>query len=500
MHSFTLLFAALVLVICFYDLAPMQSVVRPDQMSRIRVVAEFPFDYVSEIQTEQRREEQRRRVPPVYRINVDNMEVFAAELTRLVTELSDFARPPEGSDLVSLRVTSAEVQRFMQGQNLPRDFHPAVEDLVVLLNDLTPQSRLEALREGLIVLSELARQGILDASQNLLDAQQDQLTLFNVLDEIGRGRAGGMLTQEDALRNLRIHLAALDIPRSASFALFRLLRDGLEPNLEFDQERTEARIAAAIAQMPPVLVSVREGDTIIEPNVRVTALQFERYEAYRKARVESEVAQFSDRALFWERAILTIVLVLGVALYIETTKIRLNRKRRLVLMSAAIILLNLLLFRFVFNLGSSPLAETNPTLLYLIAYLMPVAFWPHDSFDPGRGRSRCALSWFSRGFRCHDAGQLPLRVDCQHDHGINGHLLFPQHSGAHPPGEGWFYQRRNFRFCLSTSGISRLIGCRCYFVANAKRFERRPAYRSDCCRFSSRSGKLVQIHHRHYPA
>lgn len=369
-------FAVLVVLICFYGLAPMQAVVRADQISRTRVVAEFPFQFVSEIQTEQRREEQRRRVPPVYRISLEAFNSFASGISALVDDLSEFAMPAAADNSRPLRITDAEVQRFLQTYGARPHLNPAAEDLALLINELPPPQRREALREGLIILGELNRQGILDGGQGALDTMDDQLMLFNVLDEVGRGRAGGMLSQEDALRNLRIHLAALDIPRAASIALFRLLRDGLEPNLEFDEERTQTRIAAAMAQLSPVVVNVREGDTLIEPNVRVTALQFERYEAYRKARLASEVAQFTDRALFWERTILTLILVAGIALYIENTRTSVKRKRRLVLMSAAVIVLNLLLFRFILNLGHSPLAEANPTLLYLLSYLMPVAVGP----------------------------------------------------------------------------------------------------------------------------
>jgi membrane-associated HD superfamily phosphohydrolase len=83
--------------------------------------------------------------------------------------------------------------------------------------------------------------------------------------------------------NAPYSIVRLDIPRESTVALFRILRSALDPNLIFDTERTQDRVIAAQEAVQAVEIEVAEGQTIIEPNSKVTALQYEQLESYRKA-------------------------------------------------------------------------------------------------------------------------------------------------------------------------------------------------------------------------
>src|SRR5690606_30643739 len=152
-------------------------------------------------------------------------------------------------------------------------------DLQTVYNKLGPHAAMEAVREGLILLSEINRQGIYSPEQTMLGGEEGRLSLFHVQDENGNIRQVEILSPEEALRSLRIHLSALDVPREVSISLFRLLRPGLEPNLHYDSDKTNELIEQASENIQPVQITVRAGETLIEPNTRVSPLQYEQLEA-----------------------------------------------------------------------------------------------------------------------------------------------------------------------------------------------------------------------------
>ena len=78
---------------------------------------------------------------------------------------------------------------------------------------------------------------------------------------------------EDALTYLRINLAAEEPDRARAAAFYRIFRDGVVPNLNFDQEATSARRHEAVQGLPSVRVKVERGQARIEPETRDTREQ-----------------------------------------------------------------------------------------------------------------------------------------------------------------------------------------------------------------------------------
>lgn len=371
-----LVFGLLAVFICFAGLSPAGPMVQQDQVSRIRITAEIPFTYVSQIETDRRMEAVRRKVPPVFLLDLEPYREFRSYTEQLLSDLAEFAAVPENTPDELARLQIQEVETFLQEYpaNNPYSLRPA--DLATLYNQLGPARSQATLTEGLIVLGEIFRKGIYqeDAAFSLDSGQR--LSLFNVEDEFGNIQEVQILSEEEGLRTLRIQLAALDVPRESTVALFRILRSGLDPNLIFDTERTQDRVVAAQEAVEAVEIEVAEGQTIIEPNSKVTALQYEQLESYRKALRMSESGDFGLNSLFYERALLTILLVSGAVFFLKTARDRVRHNHRIFSLSGALILGNLALVRLVIELGDSVIAETTPGIVQLLPYLVPVILGP----------------------------------------------------------------------------------------------------------------------------
>ncbi len=371
-----LLFGLLALLICFAGLSPAGPMVQRDQVARIRVTAEFPFTYISQIETNRRLEAVRQKVPPVFRLDLAPYRAFRAYLEQLVEELAVFARVPEDTPPELARLRTDEVQAFLleYPRGNPHNLRPA--DLAALYNQLGPARMRAAVAEGLIVLGEILGKGVYPDDAAFGAGTGPRLTLFHVEDELGNLQEVQILSEEEGLRTLRIQLSALDVPRESTVALFRVLRAGLAPNLVFDADRTRQQVEAAQRAVQPVEVQVAEGETLIEPNTRVTALQAERLEAYRRALRQAKAGQFGINQLFLEQALLTLLLVGGAAFFLRASRTGLQRKHRVLALSGTVILGNLLLLRLVLELGESVVAEAAPVLVQLLPYLTPILLGP----------------------------------------------------------------------------------------------------------------------------
>ncbi len=369
-----LTFAVLVIFVCFVGLSPAGPQILPDQIARIRIVAETAFTYESEIRTESLIDSRRRRVPPIYRLDFTPYEKFAGYIERLTAALDELNR--------KIHELPASEKQFAIA-NFAQDFEPRgsynldPEDLSIIDIELDDEQRAVAFEESLKIMQDIFREGIYDAEHSEIKLQTGRLSFFNIQKETGHIAQVEMQSEEDALRSLRINLLALDITREASAALYRLLRNGLTPNLVYDPVKSEERIQQVLASVDPVIVSVEEGETIIEPGSKVLSLDIEKLNAYRKSLNKILDAGFSFNSLFWERVLMTFAVLLSSIICIKAKSRQLSSHNRELALAAVVILLNLAIIRLIFEFGEiGILNQKSNTLIAILPYLAPTALGP----------------------------------------------------------------------------------------------------------------------------
>ena len=87
--SLFLSFAILVIFICFVGLSPAGPQILPDQIARIRIVAETSFSYESIIHTQSIINSHRRKVSPIYRLDSMPFENISTYIEKLIPELNE---------------------------------------------------------------------------------------------------------------------------------------------------------------------------------------------------------------------------------------------------------------------------------------------------------------------------------------------------------------------------------------------------------------------------
>jgi|TARA_B110000037_G_scaffold221312_1_gene291825 putative nucleotidyltransferase with HDIG domain len=361
--------------LAFFGLSPASPLLQKGQVSRVRVIAEVPFNYQSDIETQRARAKRAATAPPVYTLDQSTAEDFRSYLLDLHKNLTEFADIPDGAERSRYALRAEELRLFFQDYAAENPYGLRVSDLVVIFNQLPRAIRENTLREGLLELDRLYRTGIYpEDSVRTLPTQN--LRIFQIQNNAGEIEEVNLITEEEALRSLRIQLAAFDIPRESSIALFRIFREGLQPNLNFDEERTQALQQKYISEVQPVIISVDEGTTIVEPNAKVNQAALEKLSAYQSILQQSESATFGFDALFRERTILTLSFIFCLLIYLKLSGVRLTANRRTILLAGSALLLNLFIYRLIIEVGGTETAQRNPILLALIPYLLPVALAP----------------------------------------------------------------------------------------------------------------------------
>lgn len=365
-------FSLVLIVICFVGLSPAGPQILENQIARIRIVSEFDFNYISEIETEKARNARSRLVKPIYKIEMAPYERFARYVNRLITDLPKLEEQLAAAEEEDrMLIIEDFVQSFQSGE-----FAVYSDDLDAFLRETQSAERLVAIREGLLIMRQIYSGGIYEPEQSTADdgTASGQFRVLSIQRASGNLTDADLHTLEDALRTLRINLSPLDINRKASLALYRMLRTGLEPNLLQDTEATSRAIERAAVAVKPIKRIVRAGETIIQPDTRVSSLDLEKLEAYRAERREVEGSGLSFGPLLWERIVMSFAIIIAAVAFVRSQNKRLRTQRRQMGLASVAILLNMLLVRLVLEVGELGLTGNgaNPLGL-LLPYLAPVA-------------------------------------------------------------------------------------------------------------------------------
>ncbi|MBC8010397.1 MAG: HDIG domain-containing protein [Burkholderiales bacterium] len=357
-----------IVLISFVGVTNRTLPVLPNQLSSVRIAASIPYTYESAEKTRAARERLSERVPPVYRIDPEPLNRFQVHLAELLAALAPYAAlEREARDSLLAEATAA--------YNARGPYRALPEDVAVLASGEDLATRAERLENGLAILRAIHAQGITDTDDLGGDRAADQLKLFQVLRPDGAVATRPVDTLEDALTYLRVNLAAEENSRARAVALYRIFRDGVVPNLDYDADATRARRADAVRDMRPVMVSVERGQAIIEPDARVTAEQFEMLEAHRRA-LAASTSPIDEAIRLSSRILLVLAMLAASLIYIRLEDAETLQSNSRLALLALVTLTNLALVRATYSLGSLDYFLEHTTAASLLPYLAPVLIAP----------------------------------------------------------------------------------------------------------------------------
>ena len=353
----------------------------PNQVATVRVVAHTSFSYESAELTRIAREQLLGRIPPVYRLDTEPLRRFEAAARDLLTQLEIFenglssGNRSSGQNAAAVSPERREVlNAIAESFNSRGAYRVSVEDISAVLNTGDARTRVALFENGLAALRDLYARGVQDGS--LGNSGANNITVFQIARSDGQVSPRPVQTMEDALTFLRVNLAAEGVPRPAALALFRLFRNGLVPNVVFDQVATERRASEAMQQVRPITVGVVRGQTIVEPGERVGPAQYEMLMAHRKYLREHTDTKLEENLTLFGRVLLVLAMVLASIIYIrlEDPETLLSNVRLGLL--ALVVIINLAVVRAIYSLGGAEFFVQDGSWASTLPYVAPTALAP----------------------------------------------------------------------------------------------------------------------------
>ena len=131
-----LAFGTAATLFAFLGLSSAGPLVQKDQVSRIRITAEIPFTYTSEIETNRLLQAVQQKVPPVFLLDLSPYRDFRSYMESLVSDIGLFAEVPENTPEELARLEEVEIQEFLRDYDSGNPYNLRPSDLATLFNQL----------------------------------------------------------------------------------------------------------------------------------------------------------------------------------------------------------------------------------------------------------------------------------------------------------------------------------------------------------------------------
>ena len=365
-------FGFLLIFICFVGQFPPGLLVLPNQIARIRIVADYPFSYESQIQTKRLEDKLRKQIAPIYKIDEEPIQIFLKNLATLHDGLDNLA--DNLNDKTPQEKTTI-IDQFTKNFERTTSIFVNNDDVSLILEKTDNTKRNQIFQEGAIILRDITRDGIYAPPESSKLKDSTSSFFFNIQIE-GRQKDINVQTEKDALRRLSLNLGTLDVDWPLARALFRVFKTGAEPNLAFDSDKTETKIESALSAIGNVTVDIKEGQTIIEPGSTIGPEQLEQLKSYRNFTKEHELSGLGFNVTLYERSFLTFFILFTVLLCVGIGIPDILESTRHLTRVGITIASNLALIRLLLELGDSHFFENNPGVLAMLPFICPIIVGP----------------------------------------------------------------------------------------------------------------------------
>ena len=371
-HFLILLLSFLATIfVTFWGQAPSGPRLAPDQVARTRVVADFPFEYESRILTDRAKEIRRKEIPPVYTVNYQHFTEFETFINSLNEKILRFSREPLASPETQVEKLEQELAEIITNSK----FHPDVKSLLTLYRETDSQERYRLFQNGLNKLWIICQPGIVDPSIPWF-ASRGEFKVIQLETENNDLVEVRLQKVTDALLNLRRALGELDRSETIYQAMFEIMKEGVVPNLFYNEARHTRLIDESVSKVEPIKVSVAKGDTIIELGSIVSGRDLEKlsfYEQNRRALAKTDpvLGRYMQ-----ERVYYTFVATILGMVFVPLTYSRLNRRNRAHSLTALMLVINMIAIRLVNELGETRLFGENAAFATLLVYAPPFLLGP----------------------------------------------------------------------------------------------------------------------------
>lgn len=354
------IFFVIIVVVCFLGQSPAGPQILPEQIAPVRVVSELSFSYTSQYLTNDKRKRITKQIPPAYKIKLIFFNKFKNEILNEIEKIILKTSEHKSSTLNHSIKTDLDAKDLIK--TIPGNSKLSFEksDLQYVFKTVDPKKVQQIFEESLLLAEQIVRKGILGG--NLPK---------------GYSPLPGARTQAESYRSLRLNISVLEVPTLTWQALFRIMKNALEPNIRYDEEAHEIAIEEMLEKVDPVIVKINRGQTLIEPDQIVTKEQHESWQAYRRALKRTDSSRiWGVDLLFLARILISLSIFTIISILLKILDPRLYSDDRKISLTGATVVINLVIARLVLLLGETQFFGDHPALVALLPYMIPTSLAP----------------------------------------------------------------------------------------------------------------------------
>lgn len=362
-----LVMAVIIFMICFAHRTPLTHPILSGQAASMHIASPFEFTYESEILTSKERDNVADSIPPVYNVNMD---VYTAAETRINSFVSYLNENQKAYDTAveSGADESSFFDRISSGARRVSSLKVIPEDIRIIYKNTSITNREKVFGNALYFMKDIMKDGVYRDGDSLFTKSAEG----SVINIEGSGEK---LDTSRARERLLSEIKTLGIGEELSYAIYRTMYQELMPNIVFNEARTKERREEARKQVSPVIVKVRENETIIDASTPHTPIVQEKIKALNMESIKRGEAQAANLSKYIE-FISCILLVLSATLFIVISRSQRNKQPRTVVIFCFLLLMSLVFERIIIHLSNTQVWDADITLLQIFAFGTPIMLGP----------------------------------------------------------------------------------------------------------------------------
>lgn len=368
----------LVYSICFIGRPPVvPHIVSKNKSAQVQIVSPFDFTYISEIQTQANRDRNAERIAPQYKINESAIANGAENIKKIVSIFDN--NQQKYSELPSENKNNnpffEDISTEIRKATLI-DVSP--EDAEIIYEKTDNANRNRAFNQVFFHAGNILRDGVYPDGDSVFSSMT---TSSSPNVDISGGFSGGIgalhlraISETDARRELLEKVKNLGMNDVLAKALYRIVKETLVPNTEFDEEKTKALRDEAREKVKDVVVKIRRGETLVDSETAPSPIVSEKIKAY-KVELEKRNQSYGFTSSTIEYLFSLLVVISG-TFFIAISRQQKNRQPRTIAIFCTLLIINLILERGFIEFSSTEYFDTNTPLLQILAYVAPIMLGP----------------------------------------------------------------------------------------------------------------------------
>ena len=362
-----------VYAICFAYKAPIVPQVFSNKVAQVHLVSPFEFSYTSDLQTQAKRNQIAERIPPLYKIDPASVEQSQGAVKILASMLSEnraeYDGAPESERAEICEDLSARLRNAARLAVNP-------DDIETFFKNTDDKNCENVFNHVAFALKIILRQGVYADGDKIFSGGSGGDMPRADIEGVSALHDAKALSETAARAELLDKLKNMGVSEAMALAIYRSVVQEVSPNIAFDEQKTKTLRERARNTIPPVVVKVREGETLLDASSTPTPIMQEKLRAYKNELAKRRELGKYTNAFRYIDYIVSLLLVSAAALFFVISKTQKNKRPRTVLIFSALLILNLAMERFIIHLSNAEYFDTNTTFLQIFAYGTPIMLGP----------------------------------------------------------------------------------------------------------------------------